>query len=131
MPIAPDPRFPESTGRVYERKFGVNAPRRGPMRFQEGVTTDQDVPSGFVTGVEQGHATAPGRMNHNQNVYHKWPEETLAERAHVGSAAWVQAPSMLEDFAHGSFADYGAIEYERVFNPETRQYRDNPAVVQD
>ena len=75
--LAPGPQFPERDNAFYEVKGGVNAQRRGPLRFEEGVATDTDVPSDFQVGVSQGYVTAPGRPNHNANVYEKWPEETM------------------------------------------------------
>jgi hypothetical protein len=129
--LAPDPHFNERVGTVYERKFSDNSPRRGPLRFEEGVATDTDVPSEFTKGVMQGYVTAPGRPNHNANVYEKWPEETMAERAHVGSASWVEAPTYLSEFSHGSFADFSKVTYEEVIRNGHRYERLSPAVVDD
>jgi hypothetical protein len=129
--LAPDPQFQERVGTVYERKFGDNGARRGPLRFEEGVATDTDVPNEFTKGVMQGYITAPGRPNHNANVYEKYPEETMAERAHVGSASWVEAPTYLNEFAHGSFSDYAAVSYEQVDRNGGRYERLSPAVVED
>ena len=131
MGLAPAPMFPERTPTAYERKGGQNLARRGPMRFQEGVATDTDVPRDFVEGAMQGHRTAPGRMNHNTKVDTKYPEETMAQRAHVGSAAWTSAPTFLGEFAHGAGPDVGAIEYEMVVRSGGRYGRINPAMVID
>ena len=95
MGLAPNPQFPERVGTTYETKVGVNGVRRGPLRFEEGIATDTDVPNDFTKGVMQGYQTPPGRPNHNANVYEKYPEETLQQRAHMGSAAWVEAPTFL------------------------------------
>jgi hypothetical protein len=129
--LAPDPQFQERVGTVYERKFADNASRRGPLRFEEGVATDTDVPNEFTKGVMQGYLTAPGRPNHNANVYEKYPQETMAERVHVGSAAWVEAPTFLGEFSHGSFSDYAAVSYEEVVRNGSRYERLSPAVVDD
>jgi len=130
--LAPDPQFPEQSPYVYERKFSPAAPGgRGPVRFYEGVGTDTDVPNEFVYGAMQGYVPAPGRPNHNQNVYEKWPEETLRERAHVGSASWVEAPTMLQDFASGAFVDHGEYRYEMVVRDGARYQRQSPTVVTD
>ena len=91
-PLAPAPGAPEVVSSFYERKDGMNNARRGPLRFEEGISTDTDVPNDFVLGVRQGTMPAPGRPNHNANVYEKYPDETMRERAHLGSAAWVEAP---------------------------------------
>lgn len=130
--IAPAPQYPEKTPTVYERKVAETLPMtRGPQRFQEGVATDTDVPNDFQVGVNQGIMTPPGRPNHNQNVYEKWPEETMKQRAHVGSAAWVSAPQFLGEFAHGSFTDYGEVRYEMDVRDGGNQRRMNPAIVLD
>ena len=131
MGLAPNPGFPEHVTNVYEEKIGVNATRRGPLRFEEGVATDTDVPSEFTKGAMQGYITAPGRPNHNANVYEKSPEETMAERAHVGSAAWVEAPTYLGEFAHGSFNDYAAQKYEMTDRSGGRYERLNASTVDD
>lgn len=131
MGIAPNPGFPERTTNVYEEKIGQNVTRRGPLRFEEGIATDTDVPSEFTKGAMQGYMTAPGRGNHNANVFEKYPEETMAERAHVGSAAWVEAPTYLGEFAHGSFNDYAAQTYEEVDRSGGRYERQNAATVND
>lgn len=130
--IGPAPQFPEDPGNVYERKFAAAIPgQRGPLRFEEGVATDTDVPNDFQKGILQGLMTPPGRPNHNMNVFEKYPAETMQERAHVGSAAWVEAPAYLGEFAHGSFSDYAEVTYEEVIRNGARQQRMNPALVVD
>lgn len=133
MPIAPTPGFPEKPTYQYERKMGPNVPGgRGPLRFEEGVATDTDVPNDFQRGMGDGYIPAPGRPNHNnREVQFKYAQETMAERAHVGSAAWVEAPTFLQEFAHGSFSDYATIEYEEVIRSGARSMRISPAVVDD
>lgn len=129
--LAPNPQYPERTGTTYETKVGVNASRRGPLRFEEGVATDTDVPNEFTKGVMQGYVPAPGRPNHNANVYEKYADETMAERAHMGSAAWVEAPTFLGEFAHGTNNDFSAVKYEQVDRSGGRYERLNPANVPD
>lgn len=131
MGLAPNPQFPERVGTTYESKVGVNGARRGPLRFEEGLATDTDVPNDFTKGVLQGYQTPPGRPNHNQNVYEKYPEETLQQRAHVGSASWVEAPTFLGEFAHGANNRNSAIKYEEVDRSGGRYERLNPANVPD
>ncbi len=132
MGIAPNPQFPERSGNVYERKLGPNMPGgRGPLRFEEGVATDTDIPTGFERGLADGYVAAPGRPGHNAKVDTKYPQETMAERAHVGSAAWVEAPEFLGEFAHGSFADYDRVEFEQVDRSGARYQRMNPSQVWD
>lgn len=129
--LAPNPGFPERVGTVYEAKIGANVSRRGPLRFEEGIGTDTDVPNDFTTGAMQGYITAPGRPNHNANVYEKFPQETMKQRAHVGSAAWVEAPTYLGEFAHGAHNDFAAQIYEEVDRSGGRYERRSPAVVND
>lgn len=113
--IAPDPRFPERTGTYYERKQGANpAGNQGPARFYEGLASDTDLPDEFSNGAMQGYRSAPGRPNHNMNVYEKLPAETMRERAHVGSAAWTEAPTYLSEFSHGADSVLAERQYEQV-----------------
>lgn len=133
MGLAPDPRFNERTGNIYERKMAAAQPgMRGPLRFEEGIATDTDVPNDFQRGLADGYISAPGRPNHNStSVQTKPAEETLQERAHVGSAAWVEAPGFLQEFAGGSFSDYSEVTYQEVTRSGGRYERINPASVQD
>jgi hypothetical protein len=130
--LAPSPQFPERVGTVYERKFAEErVGNRGPLRFEEGLATDTDNPTEFQKGVLQGYITPPGRPNHNANVYEKPASETMRERAHVGSASWVEAPTFLSEFAHGTNSDLAAVRYEEVNRNGGRYERYNPARVDD
>lgn len=131
MTISPAPRFPERAPQVYERKGADNATRRGPLRFEEGVATDTDVPSDFQLGMQQGSAVAAGRPNRNAPVWQKPAAETLADRAHVGSASWTEAPTFLGEFAHGTMNDYSAAQIETVARSGGRTQRQSPTVVND
>ena len=131
MTISPAPRFPERAPQVYEMKPAGNETRRGPLRFEEGIATDTDVPNDFQLGMEQGSATAAGRPNRNAPVHTKSAAETLAERAHVGSAAWAEAPTYLGEFAHGTMNDYSAAQIETVARSGGRTERQSPTVVND
>jgi hypothetical protein len=134
-PLAPTDSFRERANTYYERKQGLNTVRRGPLRFEEGISTDTDVPNDFQLGVMQGYVTAPGRPNHNKNVYEKSPEETMKERAHVGSAAWPESQQMVGEFAHGSYSPYAEQKYEQVDrsgtpgNPSGRRFERTAAAV--
>ena len=131
-PLAPVLGYPERTPTIYERKGAPNLPGgRGPLRFEEGVATDTDVPSDFTAGALQGMATAPGRHNNNAKVDTKYPEETVAQRAHVGSAAWVQAPTFLGEFAGGAFSPDAEQRFQQVVRDGGSYRRDNPANVWD
>ena len=130
--IAPTPQFPERPGTSYERKMSPATPGlRGPLRFEEGVATDTDVPNDFQLGLDQGYDTPEGRPNHNVNVMEKYADETMRERAHVGSAAWVEAPTYLGEFAQGNFGDHSTVVIEEVVRNGSRQERMNPASVLD
>ena len=132
MAIAPDPKFPERTGTVYDRKVSpATSGQRGPLRFEEGIATDTDVPQEFTKGAMQGYMPAAGRPNRNAPVHTKTAEETMRERAHVGSAAWVEAPSHLTEFSAGGFADHGDNRFERVARSGGSQKSGNAAVVND
>ena len=133
--LAPNPRFPEKFSPSYEEKTATNPSRRGPLRFEEGVATDTDVPNDFVVGAMQGYNTAPGRPNHNANVWEKPAAEVLRERAHVGSAAWVDAPTHISEFSQGVDVNANsARRYEQVSRGNglgQRYERTNPTVVTD
>ena len=132
MSIAPAPKMPEIPGNTYDRKFASATPgQRGPLRFEEGLATDTDVPAQFTEGAMQGYVPAPGRPNRNKAVHTKTAEETMRERAHVGSAAWVEAPDHLQEFAAGGFADHGDNRIEEAFRSGGPQKAGNPAVVND
>ena len=132
MAIAPTPQFPEKPDYTYERIMGPDRPgNRGPLRFEEGVATDTDVPNDFARGLSDGYVTAPGRSNHNMKVDTKYADETNQERAHVGSASWVEAPTFLGEYAHGSYSDYAEVYYEEVIRDGSHYNRINPATVTD
>jgi hypothetical protein len=130
--IAPTPQFPEKVGATYERKMSAAQPGlRGPLRFEEGIATDTDVPNDFQVGLDQGYDTPAGRPNHNVNVMEKFPEETMKQRAHMGSAAWVEAPTYLGEYSQGNFGDHSEVVIEEVVRSGARTQRMNPAVVAD
>jgi hypothetical protein len=132
-PLAPGDRFPERVSNVWEAKMAPNAPGgRGPMHFEEGIATDTDVPNDFVLGMRQGYETGP-RPNMNKNVFEKLPAETTQERAHVGSASWVEAPDYLGAFAGGTSneAERKFIQVNRGAGLGQKWHRQDAAVVTD
>lgn len=133
MTIAPTPHFPENAGNTYERQVAPNITgNRGPLRFEEGIASDTDVPSDFRRGMTEAAIPAPGRSNHvNPNQLFKHADETMSERAHVGSASWVEAPTFLSEFAHGSMTNYAEQTYEQVNRGGGRHERRAPATVHD
>ncbi|MGW0060372.1 hypothetical protein ACWDTT_10640 [Streptosporangium sandarakinum] len=131
-PLSPAPRFPERLTSVFERKNAPFAPGgKGPLRFEEGIATDTDVPSDFTTGIMQGYQTAPGRPNHNMKVDTKTPGETTRQRAHVGSSSWIEAPTFLGEFAFGTDTDKAAEVYQTVRRSGHHYTRYNPARVDE
>ena len=133
MGLSPGPQYPEKGLYAYDETVAPARPGgRGPLRFEEGIATDTDVPSDFTRGMTEFMVSAPGRINHiDPNTQFKMPEETMAERAHVGSSAWIDAPSMLGEFAHGSFTDQAEVTYEEVTRSGGIQKRRAPEVVSD
>ena len=131
MGLGPVPNFPERAPHTYEVKSASNTERRGPLRFEEGLATDTDVPNDFQVGIQNGFAAAPGRPNRNAPVWQKPAAETLSERAHVGSASWTEAPSFLGEFSHGSFSDNAEQKIETKLVSGGRTQRLNPTVVND
>lgn len=133
-PLGPTAVPPERYAPVWEGKIAPNAPGgRGPLRFEEGIATDTDIPNEFVNGIMQGSKTTP--RGHNINVYEKWPDETLKERAHLGSAAWTESVTYTGDFAAGAGpeAEVRFIQCDRGDpNPEGQYWRRvNPARIAD
>jgi hypothetical protein len=118
---------------MFERTLAPSIPgNRGPLRFEEGVATDTDVPYDFGVGAYQDPAPSPMRMNHNNpEMFYKYPEETMRERAHVGSATWIEAPAMLGDFVKGATAGDAIPTFEYVYNTGMHMNRPNPTVVMD
>lgn len=125
--------FPERGSQSYSVAPALGTPgRKGPLRFEEGVGTDPDIPRDFLRGAFFDTSSAPGRINYNNaEAQYKRPEETMRERLHVGSASWIEAPSVLREFTQGAFAGYGEPSYERSMNPGTRIQRREPTIVTD
>lgn len=133
MTIAPTPRFPERMSQQFDRVMAPSITHNeGPLRHEEGIATDTDVPSDFARGAFGDTISAPGRMNHNNpEMLYKHADETMHERAHVGSASWVEAPTVLSDFVAGASAGQGMPQFETVMNPGTIQARRAQTVVLD
>jgi hypothetical protein len=132
--LSPTPSYPErDRGAInYEGKMASNGSRRGPLRFEEGIATDTDVPSDFTTGVMSGYRTAPGRPNHNAVVWEKPAAETMKARAHVGSASWIDSADMLGDFMHGVNVNGNAAQrFEQANRSGGRYERLHGAVISD
>jgi hypothetical protein len=112
----------------YETAIANNTQRRGPLRFEEGVATDTDIPNDFGRGAYSDTAgDARGRQTMAGML--KTPQETMAERVHMGSASWIEAPSELSEFVQGAMTDHPS--FERVQGSERRILRHNPTCVND
>lgn len=116
--IAPSPVYTERTVTAFDRKFAGNpAGNRGPLTHQEGIATDTDVPSDFARGAFYDTAAVPGTIQDvNPESIRKHADETMHERAHLGSAAWAEAPEVLSDFVQGASAGQTNPTWERVQN---------------
>lgn len=109
----------------YEVAIAANPPgNKGPLRFEEGVATDTDVPNEFGRGA-YGDTAGDGRGRPFTCI--KPPQETMRERAHVGSASWVEGQQELSEFVQGAYTDHPT--FERVGGSEMRLIRPNIARV--
>lgn len=133
MNIAPVALSAERSPNVFERTLAPSIPgNRGPLRFEEGVATDTDVPNDFGRGAYFDTAPSPRRMNQNNpEMFYKHPEETMRERAHVGSASWIEAPALLGDFVMGAQSGDYMPQFELVNNNGMHQNRPNKTRVFD
>lgn len=130
--LAPAPQFPEHVGATYETKLAPAMPgNRGPLRFEEGLATDTDIPNDFQRGMMEAGITPAGQPNQvNPDTQYKHAQEVMQERAHVGSAAWVDSPPYLGAFAAGA-GEGNTIEYVEEDRSGRRYDILNAAVVTD
>ena len=112
----------------YEHVQAVNLARRGPLRFEEGVATDTDIPNDFGQGA---YGDPGGDARQRPFTVWKGEGETMRERAHVGSASWIEAPTMLSDFVIGASIGQGPSQFEMELGSERRLVRHSPATVTD
>ena len=133
MNVAPAPMFPEKSPTMFERGFAPSIPmNKGPLRFEEGVATDTDVPRDFAQGAYMDTAPSPMRMNHNNpEMMYKPAAQTMQERAHVGAASWIEAPAVLSEFVQGAVAGDGMPTFEYEYNTGGHMNRPNATVVFD
>lgn len=125
MTIGPNPIFTERTVTSFDRAVAPSIPgNRGPLRHEQGIATDTDVPNDFVRGAYMDTRALPGTINRvDPTSYHKSAADTMHERAHLGSAAWVDAPQVLSDFADGAGVGQAPPSFESIMNPGTIQAR--------
>lgn len=127
--FAPQNPFPEKGTPVFERKGAPSIPgNKGPLRFEEGVATDTDVPNDFSRGAYADTA-GNARGKPSPEMFYKHAAETMRERAHVGSASWVEAPEVLGDFVQGAGSGEGMPTFEYAYNSGLHQARPNATVV--
>jgi hypothetical protein len=135
MSVAPQNPYPESGRRevIFERDMAPSIPgNKGPLRFEEGIATDTDVPNDFSIGAFYDTAPSPMRQNHNNpEAFYKHAEDTMRERAHVGSASWIEAPALLSDFVTGAMSGDGMPTFEMEMNDGGYMKRPNATVVSD
>jgi hypothetical protein len=112
----------------YESEIASNPVRRGPLRFEEGVATDTDIPYEFGRGA-YGDTAGDARGRQTMAGMIKTPQETMRERVHMGSASWIEAPAELSEFVQGAMSDHPS--FERVQGSESRILRFNATVVND
>jgi hypothetical protein len=128
MPISPMNPYPEKSTSTWERSVApAKTGNRGPLRFEEGVATETDVPKDFGRGAYQDTAGNSRGYQTQEHVF-KRAEETMRERAHIGSASWVEAPALLSDFVAGTGSgDRGTAVggWERAINSGAHQARPN------
>ena len=131
MGIAPANIPPERSPQTFQRTMGPNrAGDQGPLRFEEGLATDTDVPDDYTQGMANGYVTGPGSPNHNNpDSQYKHADQVMRERAHVGSASWVDAPSVLQEFVGG--VTEPPVTYPDVLRSGGRYERRSPETVTD
>ena len=128
MTITPSTGAPEKHTPVFERTMAPSITgNRGPLRFEEGTATETDVPQDFAIGAYKDTA-GNARGYQDVETFFKRADRTMQERAHIGSASWVEAPQVLSDFVQGTQSgDAGSIVggWERAFNSGGHQARPN------
>lgn len=133
MGIAPVPSSPEIGAYAFERKMAPDAAGvRGPLRYEEGLGTDTDVPAGFVRGATEALNGAPGHPNWvDPETQFKHANETMAQRAHPGSSAWTESPTFRGEFSRDALQDYASPSYDQVDRSGGRYQRVSPALIVD
>ena len=118
MGISPAPRFPERTPNVFETGYGFDQGRGGgTLRFEEGIATDTDVPNDFAQGAYSDTRSLSATQSRTApDAFYKPAAQTMRERAHVGSASWIEAPAMLGEFVDGTMAGDGMPQFEITYN---------------
>lgn len=130
MAIAPVPNAPETAPHAYERKMAPARPGvRGPLRYEEGLATDTDVPRDFERGATEGIPTGARSSDVDRETQFKHSAETMRERAHPGSAAWTDSPTFRNEFASEANGDWSEPSYVQVDRSGGRYERTNVAKI--
>lgn len=133
MAIAPAPKQPEKyRTSVFET---VHAPsktgNKGSVLFYEGTATEAGVPQDFHQGaVADTQGVSPNMAWQGVETVYKRAEQTTRERAHIGSASWIEAPQLLSDFVEGTQSGDRGTQvggWERAFN--SGGYQKRPSAV--
>lgn len=116
------PKFEYGMGSEYVNRAGA----KGPVYFYEGVQTDTDVPSDFQRGayVDTAPVSPTSAATNPEHVF-KRAEETMRERAHIGSASWIESPEVLADFVQGTVSGDRSPKFEWAYNSGAHQSRPN------
>jgi hypothetical protein len=127
--------YPErGRGEIFFERSGGSERRFGnaPVYFEEGIARDTDVPNDFAQGAYgDGAPTHPSKAYQSAQTFVKPAAQTMQERAHVGSASWIEAPSLLSEFAEGAGAGFGMPEFVIMNNPGVAMRRQNAAKISD
>lgn len=128
--LAPVPNVPEVSPRTFETKMAPSRPGvRGPLRYEEGLATDRDVPRDFERGATEGFGTDPRQSDVDRETQFKHAAETMRERAHPGSAAWTDSPTFRREFASEANSDWDEPSYKQVDRSGGRYERTNVAKI--
>ena len=92
------------------------------------MATDTDIPNDFGRGA---YGDTGGDARGRAFTGDQGAGRDDAERAHVGSASWIEAPTMLSDFVIGASVGQGPSSFEMELGSEQRLIRLNPAMVND
>jgi hypothetical protein len=127
---APQNIYPEASRNVFETKMAPSIPgNRGPLRFEEGVATETDVPQDFQLGAYGDTAGDRRGRPAAEPMFYKHAADTMRERAHIGSASWIESPEVLGDFVQGSMSGDNQPTFEYAYNSGMHQERPNAARV--
>jgi len=136
-PIAPVPSFPERARQVYEVILAEGVPRRkGPLLFEEGLSTDPSISPDYLSGVLDGDRIGPGSTNHNAPYVRQSPERTAQQRAHLarpveyGNPLWTKQDQYLGGFAAGTSPE-GEETYLKVTRSGRPYRRQNAAEISE